>query len=70
MYLDENICNILWKHVEIFGMNPMNIEYSNYTYLKHCNKCFYYLKKTLNDLKCIKNDTIMNNIYQHLYIMI
>jgi hypothetical protein len=26
MYLDENICNILWKHVEIFGMNPMNIE--------------------------------------------
>ncbi len=70
MYLDKNIYNILREHVEIFGMNPMNIEYSNYTYLKHCKKCFVISKKTLNDLKCIKNDTITNNIYQHLYIVI
>jgi hypothetical protein len=51
MYLDENINNILWEYVENFGMNPMNVEYSNYTYLKHCNKCFCYFKKNIEWLE-------------------
>jgi hypothetical protein len=28
MYLNENILNILWKHVKFFGMNLIVVEHS------------------------------------------
>jgi hypothetical protein len=45
----------------------MHIKHSN-TLLKH--QCIHRFFQTFNDLKCIKNHIIMNNIYTQFDILI
>jgi hypothetical protein len=57
MYLNENIVNILWKHVENFGMNLIVVEHSQEKKTLYLIFCYFF--QNLNHSKWIKTNIIM-----------